>query len=139
EGAVDSAREQGNRRLEAGCFAFLAEAALLAGKVEEGERQARRALARGEGVEALRPAILAVLAWALLGKGERGAALAQAREAMELSEREGRSEINEWLLLWVHVEALAANDLAGEATGALRAAVARLDERADNIAERGLR
>jgi tetratricopeptide (TPR) repeat protein len=133
--ALDSAREQGNRRLEAGCFTFMAEAALLAGEIDEGERLARRALARAEGVEALRPAIQAVLAWALLSKGGGPTATALAREAVDLAEREGRPEINEWLLLRVRVEALAASGLSDEARGALRSALERLRRHAETIAD----
>jgi hypothetical protein len=138
--ALDWAREQGNRRVEAGCFAFLAEAAVLGGNIEEGERLARRALSRAEGVEAVRAALQAVLAWALLGKGGRDAtvALALAEEALALTGREGRPEINEWLLLRVHAEALHAAGRPTEAATALRAALARLRAQRESIGEPGL-
>ena len=132
--ALDSAREQGNRRLEAGCFTFMAEAALLAGDTEEGERLARRALGRAEGVEALRPAIQGVLAWAMLGKGGGATAAALASEAVDLAQREGAPGINEWLLLRVRVEALAASGSQGQARSALMSALERLRAHAGSIA-----
>jgi hypothetical protein len=75
-----------------------------------------------------------VLAWALLGRGDQqAAALALAREAVEAAEREGRPEINEWLLLRVRVEAMSASGHDGEARAALAAALERLRAHAGSI------
>jgi hypothetical protein len=75
-------------------------------------------------VEALRSGLLPVMAWAVLARGDARLALSYAQEAAALVEREGRPEINEWLLLWIHVEALLGCGERARAAQAARTAIA---------------
>jgi hypothetical protein len=108
---------------------------LLAGRSDEGERHARRALARAGGLEAIRPAILAVLAWALLERNQVPEAVTLVEEAQALVDAEGRPEVNESLLQWVRARALATAGDQPRADEASRAARSRLEWRAAQIAD----
>ena len=106
--AVEAFRAQGHRRMEAGALIYLALMLSMSGDHEAAEREARAALA----VDPPPPIgahALATLAEILLRRGDPAAALAAAREAIDLLDTLGALEEGEALVRLVYAEALHAS------------------------------
>jgi tetratricopeptide (TPR) repeat protein len=106
--AVEAFRAQGNRRMEAGALIYLALMLAMAGDLEAAEREARAALAV-DPPPPIRAHALATLAEILLRRGDPAAALAAAREAIDLLDTLGTLEEGEALVRLVYAEALHAS------------------------------
>jgi tetratricopeptide (TPR) repeat protein len=136
--AADAFRASGNRRMEGASLEYLALILLQAGDSAEAEKAARAALAvaRKEPVLPLNAAEShAILGAALLAGGRAVEALAEAEAGARLLDSLGGIDDGEAIIRLVRAEALHANGRLDEAIAAIRAAKARLDERAGRIAD----
>jgi tetratricopeptide (TPR) repeat protein len=137
--ALETFEALGEPRKEGFCRRYLAEIAYLAGDFETADAQARAAVELLAVAPPLRPGSLAMLARALLARGQTDEALAQALEAQRQLEALGAVDEGESLIRLVRAETLhATGDTAG-ARKAIAAACARLLERAARIADERLR
>jgi tetratricopeptide (TPR) repeat protein len=139
EDALEGFRSQGNVRFEGISHTYLARIALLSGDADEAERQARLAAELLTVAPPSRAVALALLARALLARGNAAEALAPAAEAFAQLEATGGLEEGEALVRLVHAEALDAAGQPGEAGAARAAAHARLLERAARIRDPDIR
>jgi tetratricopeptide (TPR) repeat protein len=127
----------GNKRLEGGTRAYLAEILLLGGKVQGAEREARNAVESLEAHPPLRAYALAVLSRVLLARGAKSEALDAAREAMRLIE--GGLETNDLLLRVRYADVLLANGARDEARRIIADAKETLEMRAGHIDDPAVR
>jgi tetratricopeptide (TPR) repeat protein len=129
-------RRQGQPRMEGMSRGYLARSALLSGDLEAAEREARAAAELLAVAPPVRAAAVALLARALLRRGQIDEALSAAGEAFaQLEAAGGALEEGESLIRLVYVEALSAAGRAAEADLALRAARDRLLARAARISD----
>ena len=137
--AVEALCAQGERRLEAASRMYLAMILARAGRLDEAEQEAGRAVELTESIYGLRAGALAVLGSVRLERGEAAGALAAAAEAMAILERLGGLEEGESLSRLIHAEALHATGDVAAARAAITAARERLLERAERISDRDRR
>jgi tetratricopeptide (TPR) repeat protein len=129
--ALNFARKQGDQRWEGAAQLYLSTITHLSGEHQGSEQRARRA---SEIVpDPLRPSALAAIARAVLAQGRSEEALEHARAAHQLMEAVGHVEEYESLVRLMLALALEANGDHTGARAALRAAVDRLQARADHI------
>jgi tetratricopeptide (TPR) repeat protein len=133
EAAIEVSLAQGSRRSEGVAHLYLARALLQAGRAEHAESEARRARDLLSISPPFEPYTDAVLAQVLLSLGRPEEAAESARRAFGRLEALPTVEEGESLVRLVHAKALAATGDAAGAALALRAAHARLLERAEGI------
>jgi eukaryotic-like serine/threonine-protein kinase len=132
--AAEAARLHGNRRQECGARIYLAQALARAGDLAAAESEARAAIEMAP-APYLRVEALPVLASVLLGRGHIQGARLAAEQAMQGLVALTNLEEGESLLRLIHAETLYASGEQHAARGAIRAARARLLERASHIAD----
>jgi serine/threonine protein kinase/tetratricopeptide (TPR) repeat protein len=137
--AVDTFAAQENRRQEGRARAYLAEILAQRGDLDGAEREARAAAQRVATIPPLRAFALAVLAQVLLARDSAEAALAAAREGLDLLLATGGMEEGESLLRLVYAESLAAVGHEAAAIDAIDVAHQRLLARAARITDPGWR
>jgi serine/threonine protein kinase/tetratricopeptide (TPR) repeat protein len=133
ERALTLARKQGDPRVEGGTRVYLALGASLRGEPQTAEVHARAATELLASVPPTLPLALAALSQALLAQERREDAIHYARQAYRLLEEHGRVEDGEAVIRLSFARSLAALGQVDEAASVLRAARARLMERAHAI------
>ena len=131
--AIDAFAAQGDRRLEAASRSYLASIFAMRGELAGAEDLLRQALPIVQG--ASRPQITAELASVLLRQGRTHEAMIAAREAFDVMEAIGGVEEGESLVRLTIAEALQASGDREGARAAIRAARARVLERAAKITD----
>jgi tetratricopeptide (TPR) repeat protein len=137
--ALALAQAQGDPRIEGGSHVYLAMIHQFRGELDDAEREARTAIAVLKSVPPTYAVACAVLASTLLQKRAPREAIGVASEAIGLLESLGGLEEGEALVRLVHAEALNATGDAEGARVAIRAAKARLEERAVRLRESPLK
>lgn len=127
--------QRGNLRLAATSRAHLAQILLLDGDPVQAEAEARAAMAMSPARSTCLLRSQAVLARALLVRGQAAQALELAAQALDALRERGGIEGDEALVHLVHAEALHACGREAQARAAIAAARARLLERAARIGD----
>ncbi|WP_437827053.1 protein kinase domain-containing protein [Sorangium sp. So ce1153] len=136
--ALRSFVASGDRRMEGGTYAYLAEVSRVAGDLARAEAEARRGCELLADVPPLIPCALGVLAGVLLAAGRAAEALETANRAAEVAApivaAQGHLEEGESQIYLVRAEALEACGARDAARAAIATARERLLERAARIA-----
>ena len=131
--AIQTFRDQGNRRMEAASRSELAFICALAGDLVDAERQARLSVELMSESPSARLDDLATLAYVLIARQRCEPALAAAHEALALLESLGGINWSESRVRLVHAEALHATGNTEAARAAIEVARASLLARAAKI------
>jgi hypothetical protein len=135
--AITAAAHHGDHWTECASWSYLADLLLRAGDASHAELAARRALELGS--PASRALGNALLARALLAKGDLGGALEASRESRALVDQLGSIEDGDALARLAHAEVLEAAGYFDAARATIEEAHARLLDRAERIGDPLLR
>jgi tetratricopeptide (TPR) repeat protein len=120
-------------RSTAGLRQELARCCVLAGRIDEAEREGSAAVEAAAGAPTIRAQALGVLARAALAREDPATAIRHAEAAHELLQQHGSAEGNDAEILLVRAEALHAAGRSDDARHAIREARARVEAQADRL------